>query len=414
MRNLWNKDLEQNSQQLIDYLIGEYLPEGKGFRNIPRNIIALSELGYSSKENMPHSEVSRILKKMIEGGMSLVSDFERIYYEDRESEVKDRRMMPLYSMYIPFHMEISRDIVLPFTIKIMDIEFIFNKLESIECKEDIAKKINQYSEEYHIYTMEDQLYVCIDRKALNWANAMDEMASAFDILRGIILYNIEVPFRLFSTTMDPRAKIPHPYILISKNNDDYEYIMFMVDQIIPPAKFTMSKSLLDAVIEMSEIFKGRIAEKTTISLCGDSLRIYAQSMESRFHYNCFLGLWQMAENMTLAESYGGNTDEVCKKLYTIINPDLVGSGYKHLLKHFAKLRNTLVHKGLYYDVEEHDVDILELICRLYFQWLLSVRDKLPTIGHIRHFYSLNANSPDERKNILSVINFIDGSNEDSE
>ena len=113
-------------------------------------------------------------------------------------------------------------------------------------------------------------------------------------------------------------------------------------------------------------------------------------MDAGFHHRCLLGLWQLAEALTLARSFGGQTDKVVDHLaWHLQRVDLKGSGLQWTLKRIAEKRNEIVHRGIQ-EADLHDLNFLKLACELALIWLISQRDSLPTAASVEEFYRLRS------------------------
>jgi hypothetical protein len=407
--NLWTAEQKSNAQTLITYLLTERKRSDDGWPITKENLVAMSELGYSTNKMLRAYEVRILLQIMTDNNLTSTDDFERTYKQWIKDQPKDERLFPTWKMYIPIHAYVEDSVVLPFTITIMGMEFTMAKLDLLNDKSNIVRALYGFSKEYHEYQQGEQLYISINNRALSWDRALDNISSAFDVLRGVISYiTVGGAFRLFPVGVTARAKIPHPYIMIVLGGDKPQEVMFMVDQKINPLRFTLRKMHIDKIVAMSKEFSERSQDITLNSLCIDSLRIYAQAMDAQFSYNCFLGLWQMAEAMTISASFGGNTDEVSRRLISFGGSNLVASGYSKAIKYFGELRNDLVHRGIHDQIHEENVDILHLACRNYFEWLMNNRQIFPTKTHLQMFYSLKdkgtADIEVTRDIVLQILN----------
>jgi hypothetical protein len=143
------------------------------------------------------------------------------------------------------------------------------------------------------------------------------------------------------------------------------------------------------------------------SLITDGLRLYAQALDGRQAHSRLIGLWQLAEALTLSENFDGKTDTVCKRLLAfepiwMIDTDAL----KMNLHGIAKKRNRVVHHGNHSIVTDSDVNTLKVAVESLLFRLIGNAKRLKTISVLENYYSLHSSSDANLKALGDTLLFL--------
>lgn len=157
------------------------------------------------------------------------------------------------------------------------------------------------------------------------------------------------------------------------------------------------------------LFSEEPKPSSTRGLIADMLRLYAIAMDQPVPDHALMYLWQAAERAGLADGQKDKGREVCDRL-SFLEPRMrYGSGegtLSGILTHLMRKRNQIVHHGHQRVSEEADVAVLKDVCSALILWLMEHESKLPTIDHIRHFYTWRSSSPLIIERVEQALEFL--------
>lgn len=181
---------------------------------------------------------------------------------------------------------------------------------------------------------------------------------------------------------------------------------FVTEQRTPRLNVTLADKHLKLIQHLAPRFSRQPPPDSTTALIIDAFRLYAQAMDERFDHASFLGLWQLAETLTLSDMAGGRTETVCRRLaWHGTRLKLPGSGFRHLLEYYAERRNDMVHHGIR-DVGDDEVNFVKLICELVLGWLINESRHLRTKHHLAAFYQLMTSGDTVIEGFRGAANYI--------
>lgn len=390
-QRLWTDEKRKNAQELICSLLA--VKTGPGWAYVPKTIIALRELTSSSSHvNLTHSTVMKLLDKMYQRGEQTVDSFEahfRDFLKERNRELQ-KKSGP-WSFYLPLEISIHHDLKLPFTLTILNRQFSFIPRTSVQVGNGVldSPKNSLKILGFLINDIPD-VFLKISSTGHSWEEAWQVVAPAFDALRGLMEFSFGFGrARSFSSEPTPRRQIPHPQWMIAlKRRNKPEGLRFVADDHGTQTPFVLNVSRLTTLRNSSKVLRAQPVRNSIISVIADGLRLYSQAMDARFSYGCFLGLWQMAEALTLSETVGGQTDKVVERIaWHGSKLGLYGSGWTETMKVLAKKRMDIVHRGIH-EIEDEEVNIFKHVCEISLLWLIKQTKTLPTVAHLQHFYRL--------------------------
>jgi len=249
-------------------------------------------------------------------------------------------------------------------------------------------------------------------KAPDFQSAFDMVEPIFDTVRGIIELTLGLGSMQLSSPPKPRRKVPCPsWGLGLADGVPTEYKMFFVDaENQSHTPICIGKQDVDALRTNSALTARPRAIGTLYDLLVDGLRLYSQAMDARYDYECFLGLWQLAEALTLANQHQGAKKVVCPRL-AWFGQNSQGVHARHLnviLAWLYEKRNEIVHRGLHQQVTQDDVNVLKICCDSALVWLSGHVKAIPTVGHLEQFYSMKDHNDCKLDTLGKVLQFVKG------
>lgn len=413
---LWSDSQHENVQCLINWLLSQRKDSGWGM-DWP-NWIAFAELSASAlPDDLDQSMIMKIVNQMVNEGKRSVADFERIFMDVKQKKEESlKRRISEWRFFIPLEMTLGSGCPKSPRVKILGKSFAFLGLSSVKRRLGKAEIKGFFSSDYIeaetgvAVTDIAKVFLSVTAREATWQRAWKEIAPAFDALRGMLEFTHGFGgWRLSfgSSRMKPRRKVPHPpWMIAKKPKSSTELVHFLTDVSRPQKAFQLTDKLF-AALRRNVAFLSREPKHNSIeSLITDCLRLYSQAMDARFNYGCLLGLWQLAEAITRAHAFGGDTDKVVSRLaWHGRRIGSVGSGYRETLHALSRKRNEIVHRGIH-EVEDEEINVLKLACEVGLVWLIQQRKSLPTTAHLDQYYRLREANTTELSALRDCVKYI--------
>lgn len=420
---LWMDKHRDSAQTLITWLLSQR--GGNGWPLDWKSMAAFRELmSLASNSLLNEASIMRTLAEMAKDSVSSVEDFEQIHHglsfsNPLQTAENDQR----WAFFVPLQMTLEPDVATPFRVQIQGQKF------SIIRKEQLLRQLDAptrnlisdmgviFRETGCDYQELPDTFLKVLASAPTWEQAWREVVPAFDILRGLI----EITVNLFRYNFQYRrwgrkkahGYLPHPRWMVGYlKRHGLVWVPFLVEsqsleEFRDYNSYSWSTQALQHVKNNSRPFKSTVAHGSILSLVGDGLRLYAQALDSRTPALTLLGLWQLAETLTNSERHGGQTDVVVNRIaWHGTRNGLVGSGYRATLTRLARTRNDIVHRGIFNEIDDEDINLLKLACEHALLWLLSVKRDLPRVSHLEHYYRLREINYAELGAVSDVVGFI--------
>lgn len=354
--------------------------------------------------------VMNVLRVMKERGFVTVEEFEAVYAELRaEWARQSNEQKTRWDFYVPQAMTAATDLSLSVTISVLGYQFTLRRWSEVEASLGRAEIEGAFSRKYR--RAPDQLPgVCLSFSAdgVNEYAAWKRAGPVYDFYRGLLEYvhGFWSWTHFFAGPPKARVRFPlWPWMLATSTGKPMELIEFITDEPPSPPPNTLEIKRWTELAEVAAKFANDPPNGTTVALLVDALRLYSQALDERFRHTCLLGLWQMAETLTMSGQFGGKTDVVCARLVTIIDKRLRPEpvGLSEILQVIAKKRNRIVHHGVHDDVDDEDINILKSVCEMSLWCILRDAEKLPTQEHLEHYLRFRPRPRDELK-VMSEAN----------
>jgi hypothetical protein len=269
---------------------------------------------------------------------------------------------------------------------------------------DLGKLHEYYNR--HDRTPFTPTFVTFTSRGERWSDAWKGAEPAWDAFRGLAAFIFgRGKFRIVGG--GPRSEVLHPAWMLARAADiplQFEYFTLDYD---PSRRMggdvAISQEMMSSFQKYAGLLAGPPPRGSTLGIVADCLRLYAQAMDSGQDYSCFLGLWQLAEAITVAEEDGGKTERVAGRLSMFIAFPPVGAS--RTLKYLGRRRNRMVHRGIL-AMELEDLNLVQFACEGALGWLLNQCNKLPTRLHLREFYRCHSRGDGELRAICETVALI--------
>jgi hypothetical protein len=411
--------LSKNDLKNIDHLI-EYLltkTDLGGITISEKTIIYTYELANSFDENLRTSYVISAIQEMKKNKQRGTTDFLNIYkkkeieFDEFKSTNEDE-----WKLYVPFDVAIDIE-----SFKIGDVEFSVLRKEDLDirfCEAPINEAyatLRNVDESISFSELKDVLpnYVLVLKcKGKNMIDVWQAYEPVYNQIRGIVEFVMSPSFQMIPF-FKKRTKIGLPKIILGKNQYSAYYIDLVLDVDHTYNTLNPKQKQKDSLVNIFEIFHSKpIQERSFTTLLADIFSLYAQAMDSIYNHNCLLSLWQICERICCAETFGGNTKKIIKRLtWHSERINLAGSGWSKALEAIANKRNNIVHRGDTF-VDQEEIDVLRIIVNSTIRWLLSLHKELQTEEQLEGYYearTLSNTDLKRRKNSFSpqVLSLIE-------
>jgi len=400
-----------DSQKLLDFLKTIIKDDGSVTFNF-YNQLSIYEFINSFKDTKLVDRYARLtVIELNRQNKSNILDFCSLYPKIKKKELSASKEESLYTFYIPFLAAVDKTTNLPFTINILGYKFIFTSkiINKINYQRKLPHFLHPHFEEIDKFIRNsNSVFIKVNSVGFNERNAWSKIALPFDVLRGIIELTINFGSTSFFSGQKQRAKIHHPnWLLIFSKNKPLNGMTFINDYEHKPFLYKFDQNTYEAVSNNSLAFSKKISSNnSSTELMVTALRQYADALSSKFNYNQLLGLWQVAETLTLSKEFNGKTSEVASRLTWFTKRErFIASGYKNTLLAIAERRNDIVHRGIS-EISDDDVDFLKFAVEMTLLWFFQNIKQLKTINHVSEFYRLRDKNNSDIKTIKEILKFV--------
>lgn len=409
MKNMERKTTQL--QDLVTYLLS--FNKGSGWPFDTKTNFAFRELASSFSERpLTDAMVMNVLNTMQQKGKERYEDFVTLCQQMFGQIVPYSRTCPTsWKFYVPFDIQLGKGLKRPVRLRILGEAFFFTSRDSVQ-RQLGKRKLQKIASRYrhrggHDYPNGAEVFLTTTSAGTSYEVAWEQIEPAFDALRGLIEFSCGFSRLQISTAQKPRRLIPHPRLLVATTNGkDVEVAYFLAEDHQYTQLFVLNSERLESVKMVANRIARQPPQDSTLAVLADSFRLYAQAMDARFNYGCFLGLWQLAEAMTLSKVFGGDVDKVVSRLsWHEHRLKLVGSGVRESLGILKEKRNDIVHRGIH-KITEEEVNFFKLLCDHVLLWLLRESKTLVTRLHLEQFYKLRDQSKKNLAAMKGCINYV--------
>src|SRR6266516_1481209 len=338
---VWNGDRRAEAQRLIDWLLAAKLadgwPVGQDF-DVP-----LIELAESASPRLSRDEMWRLLDALSKSGETSVDALERLCSARRGALPIQARE---WRFWLPLELAPRPPVQLPVSVTMLGTAFALESGDSV--RSQLAAELGKLREYYnrHDRTPLTPTFVSFTGRGEHWSEAWKGAEPAWDAYRGLAAFIFgRGKYRIVGG--GPRSDVLHPAWMLARTEGvPLQFVPFTLDY--DPSRrlggdVGISQDMMNSFQEYAVPLAGRPPRGSTLGIVADCLRLYAQAMDSGQDYSCFLGLWQLAEAITVVEEDGGRTERVAARLSMFIAFPPVGA--RRTLKYLSRRRNKMVHEG---------------------------------------------------------------------
>lgn len=399
--HLWGEDQRAEAQQLLDWLLAAKLPGGwpvgQDF-DVP-----LIELAESASPRLSRTEMWRLVDAVSKNGDKSVDALEQLWIAGRSTPPVQARE---WQFWLPLEIAPRAPVQLPLSITMLGTAFTLESGNSVRSQlaADLGKLHDYHNR--HDRTPFTPTFVSFASRSDHWREAWKSAEPAWDAYRGLAAFVFgRGKYRILGG--GPRSEVLHPaWMLTRSEGTPLEFIPFEAD--FDPSRrrgrdVAISPEMMAGFQEYAVALAAQPPGGSTLAIIADCLRLYAQAMDSGQDYSCFLGLWQLAEAITVTEDDGGKTELVAARLSMFIAFPPVGAS--RTLKYLSRRRNKMVHQGIL-AMELEDLNLLQFACEGALAWLLNQRMKLSTRVHLREFYRSHSRGDGELAAIAETVALI--------
>jgi hypothetical protein len=408
---LWSNGNRQQAQKIMQWLLAARVPatpeQAAGWPVDLGFDVALIELAESASPKLSKDEAWRLLDELSKTGGTSLDDFERLWSAGRGVTKASARK---WRFWLPLQVAPGPGVRMPLAVSIFGTRFTLNTATPIlnSLSKQLKKELRY---RYHVSGHPDQhnptTLVSFVAKGEEWRNAWDAGSAAWDTFRGLAEFAFgRGQLRIMGE--GPRARFLHPgWLLARAVGQPLQFGEFVLDYQPRPrlgGDFTMTDEKVQRFRKLAAALRKESPKGSTLGIVADGLRLYAQAMDAGQPHGCLLGLWQLAEAVTLAEDSRGKTQKVVARL-RLFTERWAPVGAARTLARLGAKRIALVHHGLHH-IDEEEVNILLVVCESVLGWLMRVWKKLPTKLHLREFYRCVTRGDTELDAVTQSVAYI--------
>lgn len=314
-------------------------------------------------------------------------------------------------LIMPLNLAVDLDGPLPRRIRILGTTFTFMRIDNLRDYLGCLLDVKNSAAIYHLSQTKTPYVVCVEGSCWPTEAAFDQVAPAFDALRGAM--ELCQSFgRMQLGAERPWGSVPHPRIVIVlRAGEPADVLTFVAkDWEIagPRPERHKGPKLLDRVDGVAKTIPEAPRDGFIEEKLADLLRLYSQALEQEYSAEAFLAFWQFAEALTLRKEDRGKTDRVASRLsffesFIVAKPD---GRLAAVLHRMMEKRNEAIHQGVTHPIRADDVNLLKLICEVGFKWLHGMQADLPTVEHLHQWWA-HCQRPDrDLEAVGSVVSLV--------
>lgn len=420
MSNLWDDAKRPCAQAVIQEIMPTRLEKGGWRWNLIHVLRVRALSAWSKGESLPVGDVVPTLTRMHDNKQNGADDFEAaqgdIIAARRQAA---NRNQTRWQFFLPLGMKPGSGLSLPIRAQVMGSTFhilpSWNLAKRQIGASEFTRLLKQIENSCGLLGLEMNWGGADSDPCLTFCGNGDSFRAAwagtescFDVFRGIL----ELPCGLWRMNISsgPHAwrRFPPPaWLMAIAPGHAAEEATFHVEPQRSYGRQEMPSESWNMVKRCASLLKAVPTDGSTCGLIADSLRLYIQAMDARFRHVCLLGLWQMAERLTLASRHNGNPDLVCRRL--AISGNLWrdhAHWFTDVLKPIARKRNQVVHRGIHGDVDDMDANILKLACEKVLVWLMGAARRLREEDDIEFYYLCSQKAPKDRTRMERCLRML--------
>lgn len=367
-----------------------------------------------SKGTVTRDDAMRVLSKMIDRSEESAAAFEDTFRRLESQAKQSRQQGKDWAFTFPLLVKTAPDVSLPVRFRALGRTFTLRTWRSA------VRSMGRKRVQSGVWGLRNKrrdviIDVCmtVHGQGQDASEAWVAVEPAFDSLRGELeLTQGYMRSMLLRFPEGPLRSIPHPPWMLAYDKADkhVEPIDFLVTEaeLEPGTRFTLKQELVAAVRKnLRRFVRTPASEKDTRALIVDALRLYTQALDAPRLHQQFLGLWQCAECLTMASTYGGDGRRTSARLATLARrSNLDTSRLADVLKELYEYRNKIVHHGEHGQVDQDEVNFLKNCCELGLTWLMGRAHKIRTQPQLEWFYQFEALSPIELNALHGAVTLI--------
>lgn len=394
---IWNQNVRAKAQRLLERRI----QLGNQIQFMFESELIQNELGLIGEFDSQSTLFVMTINEAIQENNTSLDDFESAF----ERRINFHNETWTYDIYLPLYLNFPKR-----KFKIQDTEILkipFKNIYTIFSKDNLITALIRNGVSNFGDNNIPKYALKFSVEANNKFEAWKKVDSHYNLLRGIIDYSILYNQINYTFGRGSRTKNHHPQwaLMHIAARPTSEFITFQVEKDPRIGDSTWNKNQTKTFKKLLTQLISKQEEDKTVNILADSLRLYAQAMESIHNHNCFLSLWQLAESLTRSDTFNGQTKIVLSRLawhYSTANTAIRGLDVMNSINELPNKRNKIVHKDID-RIQNTDINLLKSLCDLGIKWLSEQTKQLKTTNHLDEFYRLRTSPEKQRKAIIETV-----------
>ncbi len=349
-----------------------------------------------SPEGITQHDAMVVLSTMIEKSVTTIDGFERIY----RILNKESKFVPVpahrWKFVFPFSFRCATDVQLPIGLRVLGRSFTVQSWVSATRnmgKSRVRKAL--FSLKFQQKRTTPEWCITVTAIGSDLDSAWIPVDASFDALRGILELALGYMQQTFHWPERSLRMIPHPPWMLgwNRNTKTLEQREFITEEpgIKSGSGVALNRQFFSAIRSNLSLFAGIPSGRSDVrGIIADGLRLYAQALDANRHHRIYLGLWQCAEAITLVADHQGSGEKACARLAKFTRDwECDTSVMIDVLKALYKIRNEIVHRGIYDDLDLDDVNLIKNCCESALAWLMVNAKRLTTRARLERYYEFS-------------------------
>jgi len=407
--SLWESESSQQAQEVITVLLAARTETG--WVSCYENTFRMRALQvWSGNKIEDDNVIMKVLTRMKDRGLSTIQDFKTVRSEilaewARESNTQRTQ----WEFFIPLIAKLADDVSRPAGVLLLDTPFVWDKWQAVEGKIGTENIDRALTDAFLNIKQRPEICISLQSEGIDPIDSWNSLIPTFDLFRGILEYGYGFGRRsmiIGGGNESRRTIFPVPEWFLARDaKQSLKVLRFDIHRPAGGNVQELSAQGFNQIVKVAKRFASPPDKRSTNALLADAFRLYAQALDEPFRHTCLLGLWQMAEALTLSNR--GDTKIVCARLAAAVEKRMQPppTGLSKILEDIANKRNRMVHCGIH-DVDDDDINILKLICEMALWSVMQATDKLPTKEHLSHFLTLSCRTTTDLRTMGEALKWV--------
>src|SRR5882724_4211269 len=213
---IWKTAAARDVGQLIEWLLARKAANGKRWPGDTATTFALHELGQSFVHPKDQFMALRVLNEMSQAASDLLGECEAAYERVAEQMKGETDSFRRWTLVVPIDLRLDEQVAGNLQLTVHRRDFTIVRYAGLTSEQLLAIQPETLGArlQERIDVPVGGSFVCVEAHGRTFWEAWDQVAPAFDLLRGAIeFWYGRRQARLFTSRQQPRSQIPYPTLV---------------------------------------------------------------------------------------------------------------------------------------------------------------------------------------------------------